>query len=90
MNRVTCLTIVKLWHAAVAQNEIAFKVFPSSLSLSDLWAQDDTVLGLFLFCYDVGLAVIALCEKKLAEFLRNFLAKQPNVKAVPVISFAYK
>jgi hypothetical protein len=35
-------------------------------------------------------AVIALCEKKLAEFLRGFLAKQPNVKAVPAIRFAYK
>ena len=35
-------------------------------------------------------AVIALCEKKLAEFLRSFLAAQPNVKSVPVIRFAYK
>jgi len=35
-------------------------------------------------------AVIALCEKKLAEFLRDFLAKQPDVKVVPVIRFAYK
>lgn len=35
-------------------------------------------------------AVIALCEKKLAEFLRDFLAKQPNVGVIPVIKFAYK
>lgn len=35
-------------------------------------------------------AVIALCEKKLAEFLRDFLAKQPDVRVVPVIKFAYK
>jgi hypothetical protein len=26
-------------------------------------------------------AVIALCERKLGEFLRDFLAKQPNVRA---------
>jgi hypothetical protein len=35
-------------------------------------------------------AVVALCEKKLADFLRGFLAAQPNVKVVPVIRFAYK
>ncbi len=35
-------------------------------------------------------AVIALCEKKLAEFLRDFLAKQPNVGVVPVIRIAYR
>jgi hypothetical protein len=35
-------------------------------------------------------AVIALCEKKLADFLRDFLAKQPNVRVIPVIKFAYK
>ena len=35
-------------------------------------------------------AVTAVCEKKLAEFLHDFLAKQPNVKAVPAIKFAYK
>lgn len=35
-------------------------------------------------------AVIALCEKKFGEFLRDFLAKQPNVKTVPAIKFAYK
>ncbi|HRE72646.1 MAG TPA: hypothetical protein PLC14_19275 [Accumulibacter sp.] len=33
-------------------------------------------------------AVIALCERKLGEFLRDFLAKQPNVRAVPMIKFA--
>jgi hypothetical protein len=35
-------------------------------------------------------AVIALCERKLGEFLRDFLAKQPNVRAVPMIKFAYR
>ncbi|WP_291996015.1 hypothetical protein [Candidatus Accumulibacter sp. ACC012] len=35
-------------------------------------------------------AVIALCERKLGEFLRDFLAKQPNVRAVPAIRFAYR
>ena len=35
-------------------------------------------------------AVIALCERKLGEFLRDFLAKQPNVRAVPMITFAYR
>ena len=34
-------------------------------------------------------AVIALCEKKLTEFLRDFLAKQPGVVAVPHIRIAY-
>ncbi len=34
-------------------------------------------------------AVIALCEKKLGEFLRDFLAKQPNVRVIPAISFVY-
>ena len=34
-------------------------------------------------------AVIALCEKKLGEFLRDFLAKQPNVKVIPAIHFVY-
>jgi len=29
--------------------------------------------------------VIALCERKLGEFLRDFLAKQPNVRAVPMM-----
>ena len=35
-------------------------------------------------------AVIALCEKKLSEFLRDFLSRQPNVGVVPVIKFVYK
>jgi hypothetical protein len=35
-------------------------------------------------------AVIALCERKLGEFLRDFLAKQPNVRALPMITFAYR
>ena len=35
-------------------------------------------------------AVIALCERKLGEFLRDFLAKQPNVRSVPMITFAYR
>lgn len=35
-------------------------------------------------------AVTALCEKKLADFLRDFLAKQPNVTFVPTIKVAYK
>jgi hypothetical protein len=34
-------------------------------------------------------AVIALCEKSLAAFLRDFLSKQPNVKMVPPIQFKY-
>jgi hypothetical protein len=35
-------------------------------------------------------AVKALCEKKLVEFLRDFLLKQPGVSNVPVITVAYK
>ena len=35
-------------------------------------------------------AVIALCERKRGEFLRDFLAKQPNVRAVPMITFVYR
>ena len=35
-------------------------------------------------------AVIALCEKKLGDFMRDFLSKQPNVHLVPSIKFAYK
>lgn len=35
-------------------------------------------------------AVIALCEKKLGEFIRDFLSKQPNVRVIPSIKFAYK
>lgn len=34
--------------------------------------------------------VTALCEKKLGDFLRDFLSRQPNVRLVPVIKFAYK
>lgn len=34
-------------------------------------------------------AVVALCEKRLGEFLHDFLAKQPNVAAVPAIKFVY-
>lgn len=35
-------------------------------------------------------AVIALCERKLGGFLRDFLSKQPNVRSVPTITFAYR
>ena len=35
-------------------------------------------------------AVIALSEKKLGEFLRDFMGRQPGVKFVPVIEFAYR
>lgn len=35
-------------------------------------------------------AVIALCEKKLSEFMRDFISKQPNVKLIPAIKFIYK
>jgi hypothetical protein len=35
-------------------------------------------------------AVVALCERKLGEFLRDFLSKQPNVRSVPTITFAYR
>lgn len=34
-------------------------------------------------------AVVALCEKKLVEFLTSFLAKQPGVNVVPRISVVY-
>ncbi len=34
-------------------------------------------------------AILALCEKKLVEFLRSFLQKQPGVQAVPFISVVY-
>ena len=34
-------------------------------------------------------AILALCEKKLVEFLYSFLAKQPGVKVVPHISVFY-
>jgi len=32
----------------------------------------------------------AVCEKKLVEFLRDFLGKQPGVKYVPAITVVYK
>ena len=35
-------------------------------------------------------AVAALCEKKLAGFLIDFLSRQSNVKVVPAIRFAYQ
>lgn len=34
-------------------------------------------------------AVVALCEKKLIEFMRDFLMKKPDVKFVPVIKVKY-
>ena len=34
-------------------------------------------------------AVLALCEKQLVGFLRNFLQQQPGVKVVPQISIVY-
>lgn len=34
--------------------------------------------------------VLALCEKKLVEFLYSFLAKQPGVKVVPQIRVVYQ
>ena len=35
-------------------------------------------------------AVIALCEKKLAVFLQDFLSRQANVKVVPAVRFVYR
>jgi len=35
-------------------------------------------------------AVVALCEKKLTAFLKDFLAKQPGVKHIPNIIISYK
>ncbi len=35
-------------------------------------------------------AVIALCEKKLEDFLRGYLAQLPNVSVMPAIKFVYK
>jgi hypothetical protein len=35
-------------------------------------------------------AVVALCEKRLAAFLHDFLAKQPGVKIVPQITVTYQ
>lgn len=34
--------------------------------------------------------ILALCEKKLIEFLHGFLAKQPGVKVVPHITVVYQ
>lgn len=34
-------------------------------------------------------AIVALCEKKLIDFVYSFLSKQPGVKVVPRISVAY-
>jgi hypothetical protein len=34
--------------------------------------------------------VVALCEKKLAAFLVDFLSRQPNVKSVPAIRVVYQ
>jgi hypothetical protein len=33
--------------------------------------------------------IVALCEKRLTAFLRDFLAKQPGVKHVPTIAVSY-
>ena len=35
-------------------------------------------------------AVLALCEKQLTGFLRNFLQQQPGVKVVPQITISYR
>ena len=35
-------------------------------------------------------AVVALCEKKLEEFLRGFLARQRFVGAIPAVRFVYR
>jgi len=35
-------------------------------------------------------AIMALCEKQLTTFLRNFLLKQPNVTTVPHIAVVYR
>jgi hypothetical protein len=35
-------------------------------------------------------AVIALCGKKLRDFLHDFLAKQPNAHGDPVITCAFR
>jgi hypothetical protein len=34
-------------------------------------------------------AVVALCEKNLVAFLRDFISKQPGVKVVPQITVRY-
>jgi len=35
-------------------------------------------------------AVIAVCEKRFGDFLMDFMGKQPGVKFVPAVQFAYK
>ena len=35
-------------------------------------------------------AVIALCERHLAEFLTDFMSKQPGVRFVPAVEFVYR
>jgi hypothetical protein len=35
-------------------------------------------------------AVVALCEKKLAAFLQDFLSRQANIKVVPAVRFSYR
>jgi hypothetical protein len=35
-------------------------------------------------------AIVALCEKQLVSFLRDFLLKQPGVQVVPTISVVYR
>jgi len=35
-------------------------------------------------------AIAAMCEKRLIEFLRDFLAKQPGVQVVPQVTVVYK
>jgi len=33
--------------------------------------------------------IVALCEQRLAAFVRDFLAKQPGVERVPAITISY-
>ena len=35
-------------------------------------------------------AIVALCEKSLVAFVRDFLGKQPRVKHVPAITVRYR
>ena len=35
-------------------------------------------------------AIVALCEKSLVGFLRDFLSKQPGVRHVPAITVTYR
>ena len=35
-------------------------------------------------------AIVALCEKSLVAFLRDFQSKQPGVKHVPAITVRYR